>query len=142
MAGTLYVTLVCWGDLSRYAATRKGWRRSVCVSAVVWMSPTLWRTSSLMSSPCPSQKNPQVCASLAVPNYHSLLRVDAALSPSLLLVFTCRARRYGPCCKTLTTFSYIAFESSEHVAASIYRTGIPFHAARVDLNLGRRYTRP
>ncbi|CAM9310382.1 unnamed protein product, partial [Laminaria digitata] len=29
MAGTLYVTLVCWAELSRSAAARKGWLRSI-----------------------------------------------------------------------------------------------------------------
>ncbi|CAM9523922.1 unnamed protein product, partial [Pylaiella littoralis] len=29
MAGTLYVTLVGWGDLSRFAADHKGWRRTL-----------------------------------------------------------------------------------------------------------------
>eukprot|EP00903_Cladosiphon_okamuranus_P020896 g19189.t1 len=29
MAGTLYVTLVCWGDLSRFASDQKSWRRSL-----------------------------------------------------------------------------------------------------------------
>eukprot|EP00752_Nemacystus_decipiens_P006027 g5443.t1 len=29
MAGTLFVTLVCWGDLSRYASDHKSWRRSL-----------------------------------------------------------------------------------------------------------------
>ena len=33
MAGTLYVTLVCWGDLSRFASDHKSWRRSLLVSA-------------------------------------------------------------------------------------------------------------
>lgn len=32
MAGTLYVTLVSWAELSRSAAARKGWLRSVLVS--------------------------------------------------------------------------------------------------------------
>lgn len=32
MAGTLYVTLVCWVDLSQNTTARKGWRRSLCVS--------------------------------------------------------------------------------------------------------------
>lgn len=31
MAGTLYVTLVCWGDLSRFASDHKSWRRSLLV---------------------------------------------------------------------------------------------------------------
>lgn len=35
MAGTFYVTLLCWCDLWRYAAARKGWRRSLLVSVVV-----------------------------------------------------------------------------------------------------------
>ncbi|CAM9534118.1 unnamed protein product [Ectocarpus sp. 6 AP-2014] len=29
MAGMFYVTLVCWGDLSRFAAENKSWRRSL-----------------------------------------------------------------------------------------------------------------
>ncbi|CAM9793575.1 unnamed protein product [Ascophyllum nodosum] len=29
MAGTLYVTLICWADLSRYPGAHKGWRRSL-----------------------------------------------------------------------------------------------------------------
>ena len=33
MAGTLYVTLICWADLSRYPGANKGWRRSLLVSA-------------------------------------------------------------------------------------------------------------
>lgn len=33
MAGTLYVTLVSWAELSRTAAARKSWLRSVLVSA-------------------------------------------------------------------------------------------------------------
>ncbi len=31
MTGTLYVTLVCWGDVSRFAADHRGWRRSLLV---------------------------------------------------------------------------------------------------------------
>eukprot|EP00904_Undaria_pinnatifida_P004727 jgi/Undpi1/14255/HiC_scaffold_9.g03904.m1 len=34
MAGTFYVTLVCWGYLSRSAAARKGWLRSI----LAWLS--------------------------------------------------------------------------------------------------------
>lgn len=37
MAGTLYVTLVCWGDLSRYGAARRGWRRSLYVRGVYYV---------------------------------------------------------------------------------------------------------
>ena len=33
MAGTLYVTLICWADLSRYPGAHEGWRRSLLVRA-------------------------------------------------------------------------------------------------------------